>query len=164
MQPGTETYIRLMRSPLRRGLYLFAKLPSAFLCGVRIRRLDPLACEVTVPYRWLTRNPFRSTYFACLAMAAELSTGALAMARVYGRRPAVSLLIVSLEATFLKKATGVTRFRCENGEAMEQAVAAALQTGEAQVCTATSTGFNDAGEKIAAFSVTWSFKARKSVT
>jgi hypothetical protein len=27
----------------------------------------------------VSQNPFRSTYFACLSMAAEMSTGALAL-------------------------------------------------------------------------------------
>lgn len=46
---------------------------------------------------------FRSTYFACLAMAAEMSTGALAMAHLYHSDPPVSMLVVKLESEYFKK-------------------------------------------------------------
>jgi hypothetical protein len=47
--------------------------------------------------------------FACLAMAAEMSTGVLAMAHVYKRKPAISMLVVKMEAEYFKKATGKNR-------------------------------------------------------
>lgn len=96
-------------------LYMLRKLPTAFFSGVRVKYLSETNCEVSVPFRWFSQNPFRSTYFACLAMAAELSTGALAMANVYKRKPEVSMLVVKMEAEFFKKATTRTTFLCTHG-------------------------------------------------
>ncbi len=152
-------FIQLANSP-RFQFFLLRKLPSAYFSGVRLRALTENACEVTVPFKWFSQNPFRSTYFACLAMAAELSTGALAMAHVYKRKPAVSMLVVKMEAEYFKKATDVTRFICTNGKEFREAISAALETGQPQVLTAYSEGQNPAGELVARFAITWSFKAK----
>lgn len=157
---ASQEFIRLANHPLKLRLFLLSKLPAAFFSGVRIREMNERSCKVSVPYRWGTQNPFRSTYFACLAMAAELSTGALAMSLIYKRKPGVSMLIVKMESEYFKKATGRTYFTCEDGEAMESAVEAALRTGEPQTFRALSVGLNDAGEKVAEFHFTWSFKAK----
>src|SRR5689334_15423931 len=98
---------KLVNSPLQLGLFLLAKLPAAFFSGIRIQYAAAESCAVTVPYGWRTRNPFRCTYFACLSMAAEMSTGLLAMAQVYGRQPKVSMLVTGLTARYFKKATGL---------------------------------------------------------
>ncbi len=57
--------------------FLMFKLPSAWLCGVRVEKIDANHCETRVKHRWINQNPFNSLYFAVQAMAAELSTGAL---------------------------------------------------------------------------------------
>lgn len=128
--------------------------------GVRIREMDAAHCVVSVPYRWGTQNPFRSTYFACLAMAAELSTGALAMSLIFKSSPAVSMLIVKMESEYFKKATGRTFFTCEDGAKMQQVVATAISSGEPQTFTAISTGKNSQGELVAEFRFTWSFRVK----
>ena len=151
-----------MTSYWRFRFFLFWKLPAAFFSGVRIRSLDPARCEATVPYKWFSQNPFRSTYFACLAMAAELSTGALSMAHLYKRVPAVSMLVVKMEAEYGKKATGITVFICEEGLALKSAIEAAVQSGTGQQLTVTTTGRNEKGEEIARFRITWSFKAKQA--
>lgn len=157
--PSPE-FIRLANHPLKLRLFLLMKLPAAFFSGVRIREMDSTHCKVSVPYRWGTQNPFRSTYFACLAMAAELSTGALAMSLIYKRKQPVSMLIVKMESEYFKKATGRTYFICADGEAMQSAVSNALDSGEAQTFTALSEGRNEAGEKVAEFRFTWSFRVK----
>jgi hypothetical protein len=106
--------------------------------------------------------PFRSTYFACLSMAAEMSTGVLAMAQIYGRKPSVSMLVVGLEAKFYKKATGPTRFVCTDGLLVKEAVEAAIVSGEGQTVQLQSNGYNEQNEMVATFYFTWSFKAKTS--
>jgi hypothetical protein len=162
MDARTEACIRLIRHPVRFRMYLLAKLPSAFFSGIRVRRLDERASEVTVPYTWFSQNPFRSTYFACLAMAAEMSTGVLGMIYVYRRTPRISMLVLNLEATFIKKAAGTTTFSCTEGRAISAAVEKSVATGEAQTIRVSSVGFNNAGEAVAEFFITWSFKAKNS--
>ena len=53
---------------------LAAKLPMAFISGCRITELNEEQCKVTIPYRWLNNNPFGTTYWAVLGMAAETTT------------------------------------------------------------------------------------------
>lgn len=151
---------RQMLSPwLMRGFFL-TRLPLALIAGLRLRELDEERCVVTVPYGWRTTNPFRSTYFAALGMAAELSTGALAAVAVESAPRSVALLIVGLTATFEKKATGLTTFTCEEGRKLSDAVARTLETGEPATAEAETTGRSPSGEVVARFTFTWSFKAR----
>jgi hypothetical protein len=151
---------RTATNPFSFRLYLLSRLPSAFFAGLKIRHLDADSCTVTVPYKWFTRNPFRSIYFACLAMAAEMSTGALVMNLVYNRTPPVSMLVVHLEANYSKKAIGRTRFTCTDGPAIRSAIETALTTGEGQAVRVRSSGTNANGELVAEFYITWSFKVK----
>ena len=160
MNAATASFIKLVNHPIRFRMFLLLKLPSAFFCGVRVRKMDEMHCVVTVPYKWLSQNPFRSTYFACLSMAAEMSTGVLAMVQVYKRKPPVSMLVVKVESEYFKKATGVTTFVCEDGDMMRQAVEESISTGEGKIFRARSVGKNTVGEIVAEFYITWSFKAK----
>ena len=161
MNTHTASFLRLLKNPLKSRLFLFARLPSAWFAGVRVRSVDETTCKVTVPYKWFSKNPFRSTYFACLSMAAEMSTGALAMAHAYKRSPSVSMLVVKVESEYFKKATGRTEFTCSEGQLMYEAIEESTVSGEAKTVRARSTGKNKNGETIAEFIITWSFKARK---
>ncbi len=162
MQPNVAEFIKLMAGPVKFRAFLLTKIPSAYFSGVRIREITENHCKVSVPYKWFSQNPFRSTYFACLAMAAEMSTGALAMAHVYKSRPAISMLVVKMESMFYKKATGRTTFSCQDGPAIKEIVQKAVSTGEGQQLVCTSEGTNDAGDLVARFLITWSFKAKKN--
>jgi hypothetical protein len=160
MNPNTAAFIRQMRNPVKFRLFLFTKLPAAYFAGVRVREMDKKRCIVTVPYKWLSQNPFRSTYFACLSMAAEMSTGSLAMAHLYKSNPPVSMLVVKVESEFFKKAVGRTSFVCEDGEIFQKAIEETIATGEARTVKAKSVGKNKEGQTVAEFYITWSFKAK----
>lgn len=160
MDSASTQFILQMQHPVRFRLFLFSKLPSAYFAGIRIIEINESLCAVTVPFKWFTQNPFRSTYFACLSMAAEMSTGALSMAHLYKSDPAVSMLVTRVEGNFLKKATGITTFTCNDGKLIKQTIADAVTSGEPRIIRAASTGKNHKGEIIAEFFVTWSFKAR----
>lgn len=142
------------------NFYLFYKLPAAYFSGVRLVSIDTQTCRVKVPYKWFSQNPFKSTYFACLAMAAEMSTGLPCMMAIDKLKPKVSMLVVGLEASFSKKATDITTFECKDIAAIYETVFKALETKEGQTVTTTSIGFNKKGEEVAKFTVTWSFKAK----
>ena len=160
MSSNINSFFQLTRHPVQFRMFLFSKLPSAYFAGVRIKEMDENSCRVTVPYKWFTRNPFRSTYFACLSMAAEMSTGALALGYVYERKPAVSLLVVKVESEYFKKAVDKTSFVCKDGALIKQAIDDAVQTNEEKTVRARSIGKNKAGEVVAEFFITWSFKVR----
>jgi hypothetical protein len=152
---------RRMAHPLLSRAFFLAKLPLALFAGVRLRALDERTCTVTVPYGWRSTNPFRSTYFAALSMAAELSTGALAMLATETATQPVALLIIGLSASFEKKATATTTFTCAEGDKLFAAVERAVATGEPAVATVESIGRRHDGTVVARFTFTWSFKARR---
>lgn len=155
-----EKFIRLATQPLKFSLFLLSNLPAAFFSGVSVRSLTEEECRVTVPYKWFSRNPFRSTYFACLAMAAELSTGTLALLHIKGASRPVSMLVLAMKADFHKKAATSTLFTCREGALLQQAIQAAVDQQQPQTCTVSSVGLNEQGEEIATFYITWTFKAK----
>jgi hypothetical protein len=161
MSAESSMFIKLIKHPVKFRMFLLSRLPNAYFAGVRIRSIDEKRCEVSVPYKWFTQNPFRSTYFACLSMAAEMSVGAMAMAHLYKRKPAVSMLVVKVESEYFKKATGRTTFVCEDGEAIKKTIEEAVGTNEPKTFRAKSTGRNKDGEVVAEFFVSWSFKTKR---
>ena len=149
-----------MRNPwLLRG-FMLAKLPLALFAGLRVRELTEDRCVVSVPYGWRSTNPFRSTYFAALGMAAEMSTGAPAMMAVETAPHPVAMLIVGLEASFEKKATATTAFVCEDGHKVFAAVAETVRTGEPVTVRMETVGRMPDNTLVARFVFTWSFKRR----
>lgn len=155
-----ERVRRRLLSPWTYRGYLWLRLPLAAFAGLRLARLDAEACVVALPGGWRTRNPFRSTYFAAQAMAAEMSTGAPAMALVESAASSVALLVREVRGTFTKKAVGTSLFRFEDVAGMRAAVEAAAAGGEGTSFVARSTGRLADGSVVAEFEVTWSFKRR----
>jgi hypothetical protein len=154
-------FLQLINNRFKFNLFLFSKLPSAFFSGVRVQFADENKCVVTVLYKWFSQNPFKSTYFACLSMAAEMSTGVLGLAHIHKSTPAVSMLVVNISGNFIKKAVGKTSFVCNDGLIIKQAIEAAIFRGEGKTVIAKSSGTNEQGEVVAEFLITWSFKAKK---
>lgn len=159
---ATTSFNRKILNPFKFRLFLLSKLPSAYFAGVRVKEANEEQCVVSVPYKWFSRNPFGSTYFACLAMAGEMSTGVLGMMHLHNRQPRVSMLVVKVEGEYFKKATGITLFTCADGQLIRSAIEECIAKGEARSIRARSTGLNKQGERIAEFFITWSFKARKT--
>ena len=159
---AASNFFQLINNRFKFNLFLFSKLPSAYFSGVRVKYADEEKCEVTVPFKWFSQNPFKSTYFACLSMAAEMTTGVLGLAHIHGRKPGVSMLVVNIKGDFMKKAVGKTTFTCNDGIAIKQTIESAIATGEGKTITAKSTGVNEQGEVVAVFEVTWSFKGKKN--
>lgn len=141
-------------------LYLLMQLPSALFSGIRVRELTKERSVVTVPYKWLTKNPFRSVYFASQSMAAEMSTGVLAMMALQGLPSPVSMLVLDMKAEFVKKASSRISFTCEDGAAIFSAVAKAAADNEPVTVTARSTGTTADGTVISNFFITWTFKTK----
>lgn len=155
-----EAFFKLIRNPFLFRFFLLTRLPAAFLAGLRVEAITPEHAVVKLRYQFLNKNPFKSTYFACLGMAAEMSTGLLAMAHLYQRKPAISMLVIRIESHFFKKATGVTRFTCAQGKELQLAIQKAYETGESVELSVVSTGYNQQGVEVARFLITWSFKRK----
>lgn len=139
-------------------LYLARSLPAAFFAGLRINSLSTTSAVVGIRYSWFTKNPFRSIYFAVLAMAAEMSTGILALVQTQHRRPRISMLVLSMQASFHKKAVGKIHFECHDGDKIRQAIEEAIASKQGTTCVTQSKGFDEQGICVAEFNITWTFK------
>ena len=151
---------RRVLSPFGFKLFLWKQLPLAAFAGLRLRALDEGGCTVILPGGWRTQNPFRSTYFAAQAMAAELSTGAPALVLVQGSEARVALLVTEVRARYTKKIVGESQFTFRDIGGMADTVERAVLTGEPVTFVARSVGRDQGGEVASEFEVTWSFKRR----
>ncbi|NUY81055.1 DUF4442 domain-containing protein [Flavobacterium sp. MAH-1] len=140
--------------------FLFVKLPSAFLCGVRVKSIDEAKCVTSVKFRWINQNPFNSMYFAVQAMAAELSTGALVINHINNSGKKVSMLVASNKAVFTKKAVGRITFTCNDGDKIRSAIQETIRTGEGVTCWMTSIAVNEKGEQVSVMDFEWTLKAK----
>ncbi len=141
-------------------LFMLKHLPMAFLAGLKVVEIDQTTASVTVPYKYLNKNPFRSVYFAVLSMAAELSTGILAMAALNDFSIPISMLVLEMKANFLKKARTKITFKCLEGDQLSSTIAKSIETGEGQTIDVTSIGYDTEGDKVAEFKFTWTFKPK----
>lgn len=144
--------------------FLLFKLPSAFLCGVRVKQIDGNKCIVTVKHRWINQNPFNSMYFAVQAMAAELSTGALVMFQIQKTDKKISMLVANNKSNFSKKATGKITFVCNDGALAEQAIQNAIATGEGQTFWMKSIGTNEKGDQVSEMDFEWSVRTKSNLS
>jgi len=155
-----KDFRKLANNAFRLKLFFIKNMPMGFLNGLHVVELDEKHASISVPYNYLTKNPFHSTYFAVQAMAAELSSGAMAIAEVLAAPGPVSMLVFDMNANFTKKARSKVIFTCNDGEAIGTAVKETLKTGEGQTVTITSVGVDRAGDKVSEFQFTWTFKAK----
>ena len=142
--------------------FLFFKLPSAFICGVRVKQIDENKCVVKVKHRWINQNPFNSMYFAVQAMAAELSTGALVILQIEKSGKNISMLVANNKSNFTKKATGQITFVCNDGRFAEQAIQEAIATGDGKTFWMKSIGTNEKGEQVSEMDFEWSVRVKSN--
>jgi phage terminase large subunit-like protein len=150
-----------LKSPIWFRLFMLTSLPAALFSGIRVQRVDEHASEISVRYSWFSKNPFKSIYFACLAMAAEMASGVLALVHTVDKQPSVSMLVFNMQAAFHKKAVGKIVFKCEDGDKIKSAIEQAIATGEGVTCAALSRGFDEEQNCVAEFTITWTFKQKK---
>jgi hypothetical protein len=158
--PKSEALRRRMLTPWRFRFYLWTTLPLAAGAGLRLRELDGSSCTVFLPGGWRTQNPFRSTYFAAQAMAAELSTGAPAAVLVAGASASVSMLVRGISAVFTQKIVGGSLFTFSDVAGMGTAIERSAGEGAGETYVARATGRTPEGTLAAEFEITWSFKRR----
>jgi hypothetical protein len=159
LTPKALDYQKKMTNPVIFWFAMLAKLPSAVFWRLKVTALTAEKCRVTIPYFWRSQNPFQSIYFAALAGAAELSTGALCQLALAGKG-SFSMLVVDFRAEYHKKANSKITFSCDQGEELFELIEK-LNPGETAQLTMLSSGKNTSGDTVAKFFITWSFK-RKS--
>ena len=151
---------KLAVKPFYFRLYLIFNLPMGFLSGMRIRELSEERCKVTLPFKWLNKNPFKSTFWAVLGMGAEMNTAALILQYTYKHQPSISTLPLKCESEFLKKATGITKFVCNDGLEIKEKINIAVKTKKPIIIETYSEGLNKDAETVCKFKFTWSVKVR----
>jgi hypothetical protein len=150
--------MKLTVSKLNR--FLIFKLPSAYLCGVRVKEIVADKCIVSVKHRWINQNPFNSMYFAVQAMAAELSTGALVMLHIQESNRNIAMLVANNKSSFTKKATGRITFVCQNKNQIETAIQNTIATGQGQTFWLKSIGTNEKEEPVSEMDFEWTIKLK----
>ena len=140
--------------------FLFLKLPSAFLCGVRLRSLNKERAVVTVTLNFLNKNPFKSMFWAVQGMAAELATGAIILSEVRSSTVPISMLVIRNEAEFLKKAKGKITFTCTDVALVKNQFYTYLQSETGTRFWMQSEGVDEQGEVVSRFRFEWSVKAK----
>jgi hypothetical protein len=158
LTPKALDYQKKMTNPVIFWLAMLVKLPSAVFWRLKVKALTAEKCLVTIPYFWRSQNPFQSIYFAALAGAAELSTGALCQLALSGKG-SFSMLVVDFRAEYHKKANSKITFSCDQGAELFELIER-LKPGETAQLTMLSSGKNTSGDTVAKFFITWSFKRK----
>ncbi len=152
--------LTILKSKFWFRLFLMKSLPAAFFCGLNLSSLIKERSVVTVRFSWFTQNPFRSIYFACLAMAAEMSSGVLALVHSQHLTPKVSMLVMGMNAEFHKKAVGKIRFECNDGAKINRVIEDVVKNQIGLVCETHSKGFDEQGDCVADFFIKWTFRQK----
>jgi len=151
---------QMLNKPLFR-LGMMKELPMASLAGLNITVLDEERCSVTVPYNFLNKNPFNTTYWAVLGMAAEMAPGAIVLMFARNAKLSVSTFVVGCEAKFVKRALGLVTFKTEDGKLISDAIVATCKDHAPKTIQTKSIGYDEQGEVVAEFTFDWGVKARK---
>ena len=152
--------IRLAKSNFKMRLYLLTKLPLAFFAGLKITKISEFKASVSIPYKFLNKNPFQSIYFAALSMAAELSTGILAMSAISETKLPISMLVFEMNAKFTKKAKSKILFTCTQGKEIVETVNKCIESKEGETIKVFAKGIDMEGNEVAEFYFIWTFKSK----
>jgi hypothetical protein len=140
--------------------FLALKLPSAYFSGIRVSAISDQMAKSTVTHRWINQNPFNSLFWATQGMAAELVTGILLMKKIKESGHEMSMLLVSQEGNFHKKAKGKITFTCEQGSEIDAFVEKAIATETGQQLVLKSAGVDESEDMVCDFQFTWSIKLK----
>lgn len=141
--------------------FFLKKMPLGLITGIRVVRFDQNRVVVSMPYNYITQNPFQSMHFAAQSMAAELSSGVIAINEIAKAPAPVSMLVLNMDARFTKKAKTKILFTCNETKTIAQAIQSTLESGEAKTVTIPVTGMDKEGDMVSEFHFTWTFKVKK---
>jgi len=158
---ANKSFQHKMLNPFFFKLFLFLKLPMAFLAGLKLKELSDTHAVVKMKYKYLNKNPFGSIYFACLSMAGELASGMLAASIAYKSNPKLSMLVVGVKINFTKKAVGTISFECNQGKEILETIQESIRTDEGQTIDVLTVAKNEQSDVVAEFLIKWSFKVKE---
>ena len=143
------------------NFFLFKDLPSAWLCGVRVKDLNDEKCIISVRHNWFNSNPFKSLYWAVQGMASELATGLAIIDFANKNKLKISMLVISNESKFLKKAKGLIRFECDQVNTVKKTLSSLSKNKSTDKIKLKSTGYDESGDVVSEFIYEWSFKLKE---
>ena len=143
------------------SLFTLLRLPSVWLCGIRVTLLEQSFCEAKVKHRWINQNPFNSMFWAVQGMAAELTTGMLLMQEIQISKRKVSMLVLNNKANFSKKAQGRITFSCNSADLIANAIKKLLETDKPQTLWLTSKGMDENNDLVSTFEFEWTLLIKK---
>ena len=143
------------------SLFTLLRLPSVWLCGIRVTLLENSFCKAKVKHRWINQNPFNSMFWAVQGMAAELTTGMLLMQEIQISKKKVSMLVLNNKANFSKKAQGRITFSCNSADLITNAIKKLLETDKPQILLLTSKGIDENNDLVSTFEFEWTLLIKK---
>tara|TARA_B100000401_G_scaffold170599_1_gene114113 strand:+ start:204 stop:647 length:444 start_codon:yes stop_codon:yes gene_type:complete len=143
------------------NFFLFKDLPSAWLCGVRVKDLNDKKCIISVRHNWFNSNPFKSLYWAVQGMASELATGLAIIDFANKNKLKISMLVISNESKFLKKAKGLILFECDQVNTLKKTLSSLSKNKTTDKIKLKSTGYDESGDVVSEFIYEWSFKLKE---
>lgn len=151
---------QLANNSLKLKWFLVKHLPLGFVAGLKLPEVNSTKAVVSIPFKYLNKNPFHSIYFSALSMAAELSTGVLCMAAVYDAKVPVSMLLLTMNAEFVKKAKTKVFFTCADGENIINTINKSIENNQGETIEVYSKGYDNKNNLIAKFQFVWTFKPK----
>ena len=124
--------------------------------GMYIERLTEEECRVILKDRFWIHNPFGSIFWAVMGMAGELSTGALVYSWCSGNN--IKFILIHMEATYFKKASGKSSYFCPSGQEVLRSVELLKNPGDKSLVVMPVIALDQADQKVAEFQFTWSLK------
>ena len=137
------------------------KLPAAWLMGVKVSLINNSDCICTLKYRWINQNPFKSIFWAAQGMAAEFATGVLLMREIELSKKNISMLLIDVEAKFIKKAIGKISFKCDKGLMIKKKVGSLNSQKTKSTMWIDSIGIDESGKEVSKFKFNWSILLKK---
>lgn len=156
-----KDYQKRVSNPFLFKLGLIKDLPLASFTGVKLKALTEEKCELAVKYKFLNKNPFKTTYWAVLGMSAEMASGLLLLMYTHKLQPSVSTFVIGCEAKFVKRALGKTTFVCKQGNEIAEKIVETAHSFEPKEIRCITNAYDENGDLVAEFIFTWGIKARK---
>ncbi|HAW53284.1 MAG TPA: thioesterase, partial [Flavobacteriales bacterium] len=147
--------VNRFKNPILRRIFFLRYLPLALFAGIRPVLFENNVCEVSIPFKWMTKNPFKSMYFAAQSMAAEFSTALLVVNEINKSGADLALIIVSMKAEFIERARERVYFKCKADDNLDLAIKKAMKTGDPVTVELTSNGIDRKGNRVSSFWFTW---------
>jgi hypothetical protein len=145
-------------NPITFWWFKLNRLPSIWFWGLKVKSIDDHKSEILLKHNFFNKNPFKSIYFSALMGTAEFSTGVLVQQAIMEIGD-TSMLVVDVDAKFLKKATGIITFVCSQGHQAKELLSK-LKKGDTATLEMHSIGTNEAGVPVMEANFTWSFKKK----